>query len=170
MWWIHIKSVAVHIKFAFIQELTLISIMVNHNIFAFIHIWNVEIHIVPQYIHIAPLFKIWRCGVSTLHPLFTCGGPNYIHFSSSMDTSFNIWYLNLNILLHWTEVICGHLHIFAPVQKANIALTNFIFMKKFKAFSRLWKLFNYKTTGRSCTDEVRVKVPSFQKVTLYTVI
>ena len=28
----------------------------------------------------------------------------------------------------------------------------------------------FKMTGRSCTDEVRVKVPSFQKVTLFTVM
>ena len=54
MWWIHIFSVAVHINFEFIQELTLISIMLTHNISAFIHILNVEIYIAPQYIHIAP--------------------------------------------------------------------------------------------------------------------
>ena len=33
--------------------------MLTHNIFAFNNIWNVEIHIAPQYIHIAPHSK---CG------------------------------------------------------------------------------------------------------------
>ena len=54
IWWIHILSVAAHIKFAFIQEWTLIYIMVTHNISAFIHILNVETLIAPQYIHITP--------------------------------------------------------------------------------------------------------------------
>ena len=39
---------------------------------------------------------MWRCAGSTLHPHFTCGGPHCIHFSSDMDTSFNIRYLKSN--------------------------------------------------------------------------
>ena len=45
-------------------------------------------------------------------------------------------------------------------------LQNFKSMKQSKALSKLCKLCHFKMTGRSCTDEVRVKVPSFQKVTL----
>ena len=36
-------------------------------------------------------------------------------------------------------------------------------MKKSKALSGLCKLSHLKVTGRSCTDKVREKVPSFQK-------
>ena len=39
-----------------------------------------------------------------------------------------------------------------------------------KALSRLCKLCYLKMTGRRCTDEVQVKAPSFQKVTLFNVI
>ena len=44
----------VQISFAFILELTLISIMVTNNIPAFIHIWDADIRIASQQINIAP--------------------------------------------------------------------------------------------------------------------
>ena len=40
----------------------------------------------------------------------------------------------------------------------------------FPDYTHLLFLCQFKMTGRSCTDEVRVKVPSFQKVTLFNVI
>ena len=57
-------------------------------------------------------------------------------------------------------------YIFAHVQKMKIALQNVNAIKKSKALSRLCRLSHFKMTGRSCTDKVREKVPSFQKVTL----
>ena len=68
-----------------------------------------------------------------------------------------------DVLLHWTDVISGHPYIFAPVQKIKIDLLILFILKKSKALSRLCKGFHFKMTGRSCTDEVRVKVHSFQK-------
>ena len=47
-----------------------------------------------------------------------------------------------SVKTHGTEVICGHLTFF---------------FKQSKALSRLCKLYHYKTTGRSCRDEVHVK-------------
>ena len=52
---------------------------------AYVKVRKAEIHIAPQYIHIQ--------NVEILHPHFTCEGPHCIHFSSGMDTSFNIRYL-----------------------------------------------------------------------------
>ena len=67
--------------------------------------------------------------------------------------------LLIDLNIHNNGVISGHLTCFAHLQ-------NFNFVKKSKALSRLCKLSHFKLTGRSCTDTVQEKVPSFQKVTL----
>ena len=61
-------------------------------------------------------------------------------------------------------------YIFVPVQKVKLLLHTLYSKKKSKSLSRLSKLCHFKVTSRSSTDEVRVKVPSFQKVTLFSVI
>ena len=80
-----------------------------------------------------------------------------------------VYCLCILLNIHLNEVLSGNLHIFATVQKVNIALRNFNSIKN----SRLFKdseICHFKMTGRSCTDEVRVKVPLFQKVARFTVI
>ena len=71
--------------------------------------------------------------------------------------------------IHWSDAISGHLTFFAPVQKMKIALKKSNSMEKSKGLSRLCQLSHFKMTGRSCTDKVREKVTSFQKVTLFSV-
>ena len=41
------------------------------------------------------------------------------------------------------------------------------FYKSTKALPRLCRSFNLKMTDTSCTDDARVKVPTFQKVTFF---
>ena len=91
--------------------------------------------------------------------LHVYNGKGYISFMSDC-----IGYI------HRTEVISSHQIIFAPVQRVKIALTKFKFYKKVQGFVETLQLCHFKMTGRPCTDEVPVKVPSFQKVTLFSVI
>ena len=58
-------------------------------------------------------------------------------------------------------------YIFTLVQKVKLGHKNPCFYKQAKAFPRLCKLFHLKMTCTFCTDDVRVKVPSFQKVTQF---
>ena len=55
-------------------------------------------------------------------------------------------------------------YIFTLVQKVKLGHKKSCLYKQTKALPRLWKLFNLKMTCTFCTDDVRVKVPSFQKV------
>ena len=70
--------------------------------------------------------------------------------------------------IHWTEVISSHHTIFAPVWKVKIAVTKFKFYKKVQGFVETLHICNFKMTGKSCTAEARIKVPSFQKITLFS--
>ena len=58
-------------------------------------------------------------------------------------------------------------YIFTLVQKVKKGVQNARFCKYSKTLRRLFNLFHLKMTCISCTDGVRVKVPSFQKVTLF---
>ena len=74
MWWIHILSVAVHIKFAFIQEWALISIVVTHDI----HVYLLYSHLKRWDPHCSSMHP--HC--STLHPHSKCRDvvdQHYIH-------------------------------------------------------------------------------------------
>ena len=55
-------------------------------------------------------------------------------------------------------------NIFTLVQKVKLGHKKSCLYKQTKALSRLWKLFHLKLTCTFCTDDVRVKVSSFQKV------
>ena len=57
--------------------------------------------------------------------------------------------------------------IFTLVQKVKIGHIKLMLYKQTKALPRLCKLFHLKMTCTFCTDDVRVKVPSFQKVTQF---
>ena len=57
--------------------------------------------------------------------------------------------------------------IFMLVQKVKIGHKKSCLYKQTKALPRLCKLFHLKMTCTFCTDDVRVKVPSFQKVTQF---
>ena len=57
--------------------------------------------------------------------------------------------------------------IFTLVQKVKFGHKNACFYKQTKALPRLCKLFHLKMACTFCTDDVRVKVPLFQKVTRY---
>ena len=56
-------------------------------------------------------------------------------------------------------------YIFMLVQKVKLGHKNSCFYKQTKALPRLCKLFHLKMTCTFCTDDVRVKEPSFLKVT-----
>ena len=58
-------------------------------------------------------------------------------------------------------------YIFTLVQKVKIGHKKSRFYKQKKALPRLCKLFHLKMTCTFCTDDVRVKVPSFKKVTQF---
>ena len=59
--------------------------------------------------------------------------------------------------------------IFALVRKYKSLSQNLNSIKKVQGFVETLQIMSSKMTGRFCTDEVRVKVPSFQKVTLFSV-
>ena len=96
----HFKCGGPHL-FAFVQELTLISIMVTHTISAFIHFWNVIIHISTQYINIQNLemwwirirstFYMWR---SILNPLL----KRYGYLLSFCKFKTQLFYISLTII------------------------------------------------------------------------
>ena len=51
--------------------------------------------------------------------------------------------------------------------KASLVMLTSCFYKSTKTLPILCRSFNLKTTGTSCTDDARVKVSSFQKVTFF---
>ena len=55
-------------------------------------------------------------------------------------------------------------YILTLVQKAKFGHKKSCFYKQTKVLPRLCKLFHSKITCTFCTDEVRVKIPSFQNV------
>ena len=58
-------------------------------------------------------------------------------------------------------------YIFTLVQKVKIGHKKICFYKQIKALPRLCKLFHLKMTCTFCTDDVIVKVSTFQKVTQF---
>ena len=56
-------------------------------------------------------------------------------------------------------------YIFTLVQKVKIGHKNQCFFEQTKALPRLYRLFHLKITRTFCTDDVKVKIPLFQKVT-----
>ena len=86
--------------------------------------------------------------------------------------------LKINIFLSCLAFFMEHRHtlpptpnwspyIFTLVQKVKIGHKKSCFYKQTKALPRLCKLFHSKMTCTFCIDEVRVKVPSFHKVTQF---
>ena len=69
-----------------------------------------------------------------------------------------------------TMLYVATLHFLRLFKKYKSLLQTFNSMKKNKALLRLCKLSHYKMTGWSCKDKVREKVPSFQKVRLFSMI
>ena len=69
--------------------------------------------------------------------------------------------------IHCCQLLIGHLTLFTLVQKVKIGHKKLCFYKQNKALPRLCKLFHSKMTCTVCIDDVRVKVPSFQKVTQF---
>ena len=69
--------------------------------------------------------------------------------------------------IHCRQLLIGHLTFFTLVQIVKIGHKKSCFYKQTKALPRLCKLFHSKMTCTFCTDDVRVKVPSFQKVTQF---
>ena len=76
-------------------------------------------------------------------------------------------YIWIFIVIHCRQLLIGHLTFFTLVQKVKIGHKNSCFFKQTKALPRLCKLFHSKMTSTFCIDDVRVKVPSFQKVTQF---
>ena len=72
-----------------------------------------------------------------------------------------------NVPIHCRQLLIGHLTFFTLVQKVKSIIKKSCFYKQTKALPRLCKLFHSKMTCTFCTDDVRVKVPSFQKVTQF---
>ena len=69
------------------------------------------------------------------------------------------------------ELINSHQTINALVQIVKIAVTKFKFHKKVQGFVETLQIMSFKMTGTGpYTDQVRVKVNSLQKVTLFSVI
>ena len=60
-------------------------------------------------------------------------------------------------------------YIFTLVQKVKVGHKNSCFHKQTKALQRLYKLFHLKMNCTFCTDDVRVEVPSFQKVRISSI-
>ena len=69
--------------------------------------------------------------------------------------------------IHCRQLLIGHLTYFTLVQKVKIGHKNSCSYKQTKALPRLCELFHSKMTCTFCIDDVRVKVPSFQKVTQF---
>ena len=65
------------------------------------------------------------------------------------------------------QLLIGHLTFFTLVQKVKSCYTKFMLHKQTKALPKFCKLFHLKMTCTSCTLEVSVMVPSFQKVTYF---
>ena len=59
-------------------------------------------------------------------------------------------------------------YIFTLVQKVKIGPTQSMLLEKIhKSFAETLQVISFKSDFTYCTDEVRVKVPSFQKVILF---
>ena len=61
-------------------------------------------------------------------------------------------------------------YIFALVQKVKIGQKMFFIQKINQGFAEYLQVISFKKTSTFCTDEVRVKEPSFQKFTLFTTL
>ena len=96
-----------------------------------------------------------------------------------MDAEKN--YLTTTVLLSYTLRSSSDLspYIFTPVQKVKIGhikidafITKAILCRDSasKALAETLQVLSFKMTCTYCTDAIRVKVPSFQKVTLYSTI
>ena len=58
------------------------------------------------------------------------------------------------------------LHYLRLFRELKLLFQDFDSLKKIQGFYEALHIMSFQMTCRSCTDEVRVKVPSFQKVTL----
>ena len=64
-----------------------------------------------------------------------------------------------------SELVTSYFYTSSEIN--NRVIKNSCFYKQSKALVRLCKLFHLKMTCTFCTDDVRVKVPSFQKVSQF---
>ena len=70
--------------------------------------------------------------------------------------------------IHCRQLLIGHLTFFYASSKSKKwVIKHLCFYKQTNALPRLCKFFHSKMTCTFCIDDVRVKVPSFQKVTQF---
>ena len=95
----------------------------------------------------------------------------FYNISTKLNKFYSLIFLsestNFREDVHCRQLLIGHLTFLRQFYKYKSVIKNACFDKQTKALQRLCKLFHLKMTCTFCIDNVRVKVPSFQKVTQF---